>query len=145
MAGEFGTTASVGFRHVIEDGLALLKEENLPDARRKFVLERLGRLLQEAARGREMIAKEALFVGSSSRSAYESYSLLERYLHSSMWEKRLEASEQAIEELAGGSQVRQEAKRSAIELLEELLASLSREGSAGLPPVPEDLDFSRES
>jgi len=144
MARELATVGSVGFRHVVEDGLTLLKERRLPPARREYVLDELVRLLSDAARGKEIMAEQTLFVGARDRNAYESYSLLDRYLRDESWKSRLEASQGALRRLAEGASASGEERSAAMDLLEELLASLERDASSGLPLMPEDLDFSRQ-
>jgi hypothetical protein len=143
MAGELGTVASVGFRHVVEDGLSLLKDRRLPAGRREYVLDQLSKLLNDAARGQQIVANQALFVGSRDRDAYESYSLLDRHLRNEEWEGRLKASQEALRRLLEGSAAPREARSAAIDLLKELLTSLERDASGGLASVPEDLDLSR--
>ena len=103
MASELATAASVGFRHVVEDGLSLLREQRLPAARQEYVLSKLVRLLSDAARGQEIMAEQALFVGAKEREASESYSLLDRYLQNEDWTTRLAVSRDALRRLKEGA------------------------------------------
>ncbi len=144
MTSELGTVASVGFRHVVEDGLSLLRDQRLSKARREYVLEELMKLLTDAARGQEIMAEQTLFVGAKDRDAYDSYSLLARYLRDETWKDRLDASREALRRLAAGSAAPNSERSAAIGLLKELLASLERDASSGLPLMPEHLDFSRQ-
>ena len=138
--------ASVGFRHVIEDGLCVLTEKHLPEDRKKFVLDDLAKLFREAKKGSELVQNKALFIRSDQQSAYERFSLLERYWNTSEkdeWIKMLEASENAFQNLKANDPVPNEVRRITKQFLSELLASLNRESNTGIPYVPEDVEFTR--
>jgi ribosomal protein L29 len=143
---EQNATTSVGFRHVVEDGLALLRDENLAQDRRKYVLDDLVALLAEAHRGDEIIRQETLFAGSEIKRAMESFSLLNRYLRTRYDEElasKLQESKEALENLRSNTRVSKAARSTAIEVLEALLSGMKREGGTGIPTVPEEISLIR--
>jgi hypothetical protein len=144
MAGDLASMAGVGFRHVVEEGLSLLKGEQLPAERRDYVLARLSTLLHEAVMGSQIVDREALFIGSQERDAYESFSLLERHLrHHRGWREMLQRTEDALNALKRSGDAPVQVRSTAVELLEELRGSLRREGIGGIRSLPEEIEFRR--
>lgn len=143
---EPNVATSVGFRHVVEDGLAILHNEDLAQDRREYVLGDLTALLEEAHKGVELIQKEALFAGSEFKRAMESFSLLNRYLRARYNDDlalKLEASKQALEGLRANTAIPEAVRSTAIEVLTELLSGMRREGGTGIPAVPEEISLVR--
>jgi hypothetical protein len=144
MAGDLTAIADGGFRHVVEEGLSLLKGQQLPSERRDYVLERLTTLLREAAVGSQVVARGALFIGSKERDAYESFSLLERHLgHRPGWRELLKRTEEALEALKSAPTAPTQIDPAASQLLEELRGSLRRAGVGGIRSLPEEIEFRR--
>lgn len=144
MASDLAAIAGVGFRHVVEEGLSLLKGRDLPPERRDYVLERLGALLKGAVAGSQIVDREALFIGSRERDAYESFSLLERHLqHRQDWRQMLQSAEDALNALQRAHRPSEDVNSTAVELLEELRQSLRREGVGGIRSLPEEIEFRR--
>jgi len=71
---------TVGLKHVIEDGLAILAGHPLNDKRREFVIRDLRDLLHQAIRGSHIASQSTLFLGESDREAFGSFTLIDRYL-----------------------------------------------------------------
>ena len=136
MATVMSSATSVAFRHVIEDGLSILSAKQLEPVRRKYVLEDLASLMKEADRGFELAKRNHLLVSSGDRSAYESFSFLDRYLsnrYDDQLRNALQKAQAAFDQLCKNHQVPQETQDVTVRLLEELLSSIKREGSTGIP------------
>lgn len=142
MASESSLVGNIGFRHVIEDGLSVLRNGDLDPKRRKYVLEDLTRLMQEARKGSDLAKHVSLFVRSDEISAFETFSLLDRYLkhgHDVHWREKLPGAEKTFTQLALNAEVSPEARTAAIALLTELLAGVKRRNSIGIPEQPEEI------
>lgn len=142
MASETALIAGVGFRHVIEDGLAVLSREHLDPGRRKYVVDDITNLLRDASRGLELVNRSTLFVNSDERSAVDAFSLLNRYLghgHGQDWGKQLPAAEKAFDELQKNSEPSDDIRAAAADLLQELLIRVQRQSWTGIPEQPEDI------
>lgn len=123
-------SAGVGFRHVIEDGLSILSNRNIDPGRREYVLTELASLMRKASKASKLIGDTALFVGSDEKNAYESYSLLGRYLskkHEEDFHTLLATGETAFERLQSNQNIDEDTRSAAVTLLEDLLSSLERE------------------
>lgn len=143
MATVMSSTSSVAFRHVIEDGLSILSAKQLEPTRRKYVLEDLASLMREASRGFELANRNHLLVSSDERNAYESFSFLDRYLSNRyddhLIRNVLQKAQATFDQLCNNNQVSQETQDLTVKLLEELLSSVKREGSRGIPSEPEEI------
>ncbi len=133
--------ATIAFRHMVEDGLTVLSEKQIEPSRRQFVLKGLRELMQEATRGSELVNKQNLLVSSVDRNAYESYSFIERHLRNHFNEETIKVALGALEVLSANSVVSDEARTATVGLLEELLASVSRDGNISIQVEPEEIRF----
>ena|SRR5713226_3536800 len=147
MTTEIGLANSVGFRHVIEDGLSIIRGGQIDAGRRAFVLQDLKQLVTDAKRGSNLVQTGVLFVSPSERSAYASYSLLDRYLsdkYADRWKEMLDAAEVSFEEFRRqDAHVTESARNAAETLLREMLSNLHRDPRPSMPLEPEAL-FSTE-
>lgn len=142
MANEFDLVASVGFRHVIEDGISILSNDGLDSERRKYVLDDLTNLLHKAMKGSDLVSRSSLFVRSDERSAFEAFSLLNRYLgygYDPDWREKLPAAERAFDQLKKNADVSPEERTTAIALLRELLVRIKRQSGMEIPEQPEEI------
>lgn len=142
MVNESSLVASVGFRHIIEDGISILSDGNLDSERRKYVLEDLTSLLHEAMKGSDLVSRSSLFVRSDERSAFEAFSLLNRYLehgYDPSWREKLPATERAFDHLKKNVGVSPEERTTAIALLRELLVRIKRQSGMEIPEQPEEI------
>ena len=131
--------ANVAFRHVIEDGLSILSLKNLEQARSEYVLTVLRELINEAAKGSELVRRHSLVVSSDDRNAYESFSFIERHLGHQYNEQLIQAAKTALDQLAKKATPSKESHAAADTLLQQLLSSISREGNSGIPSEPEKI------
>lgn len=131
-------TSTVGIRHVIEDSLAALTDRELDASRRNYVLSDLVDLLTRALKGSELVAKTALFVRSDDRSAFEAFSFLDRYL-GQVESPALRQSLQALDAVRRGERVSNEQRQGTEVFLRQLLATLKRRDTSGIPDGPESL------
>ncbi len=135
-------TNGLGFRHLIEDGIAILRDRPVEADRRKYVLDDLSELMVRAKRGSDLVRDHVLFVASADRSAVESFSVVDRFLEdaeSDYWKSILAQSEEALQQLRSGDVPRAEAREAAIGLLQKILSGLRREPKPGVSVQPEEL------
>ena len=144
MPGQPNWINGLGFRHLIEDGVAILQNRPIDADRRKYVLDDLSDLVLTAKRGSDLVRNNALFVASADRNAVESFSLLDRFLdeaETDQWKVILEQTEQALKQLQRGAVPTQESREAAIVLLKQILSGLIREPKPGVSSQPEEIRF----
>ena len=139
---EISLNTGLGLRHVIEDGLAILKGNTFAPARRAYVLDDLLDLFSKVVRGHELVQTPALFTGSADRGAFEAFSLLDRFLPTAdnlPVKEALRLSADAFAQIKCGQAIPAEQRDTLSEFLRQILASLERQDSAGLKNEPEQI------
>ena len=133
--------SAVGLRHVIEDGISILAGRNIAEKRKQYVLDDLQGLFGEVVRGSELVHSNSLFIGQDDRRAFEAYSLFDRYLPDQDTEltEKLRAVAAAFGEIKSGQSITDLEAIRLTAFLRAILASLSRQDSAGLPNEPEQV------
>lgn len=122
---EADSLSSVGFRHVVEDGLAILAGQLIQEKRRDFVLHDLATVINEANNFSKPAGGNAWFSSIRNHEALELYTLLDRRLRDSnkTWQEALETSARVLQQLAGGDSKLDEIQKQATTwFLNELLA-----------------------
>jgi hypothetical protein len=135
-------TNGVGFRHLIEDGVAILQNRPVDPNRRQYVLGDLSDLVLRARRGSDLVRNNALFVASGDSTAVESFSMLDRFLdeaESDHWKAILEQTQEALAQLQGGNLPPDQLRDAAVKLLGRILSGLTREPKPGIPSQPEEI------
>jgi hypothetical protein len=126
---------TVGLKHVIEDGVAVLSGQELAADRRDFVMRDLQTLLNQAIRGSCIASKATLFLGEDDKQAFGSFALIDRYLGAGQvgtWLNRAPNALKVIEQIQR-SQVPDEAQKTiALEILTALLTQIITEPSFDL-------------
>jgi hypothetical protein len=146
MSAQPNRTNGLGFRHLIEDGVAILQNRPLDPNRRQYVLEDLSGLLMRARRGSDLVRNNALFVASADRTAVESFSVLDRFLdeaESDNWKPILEQTQEALTQLQDGNVPQDQLRDAAIKLFGRILSGLTREPRPGIPSQPEEIRIGR--
>lgn len=127
--------ASVGFRHVVEDGLAILEGRQVPAARQQFVLEDLARIAQEAG---QVSAAPSASLFRADREAHLLFSLLIRSAPPGVaMAEWLNRASRAFQGLIGQGAVSQEERDAARLFLQEVLGSIR---ALRVPPTHGDRD-----
>jgi hypothetical protein len=142
MPAQTNWTNGLGFRHLIEDGVAILQDRPVNPDRRQYVLDDLSGLVLRAKRGSDLVRNNALFVASSDRGAVESFSVLDRFLdeaENDHWKTVLEQAEEALNQLKVGNVPQEQLREAAIVLLRRILSGLTREPKPGIPSQPEEI------
>jgi hypothetical protein len=139
----FGTNG-LGFRHLIEDGLAILDGRPINPDRRAYVVKDLSQLVLQAKRGSDLVRSNALSVASDDRNAFESYSILDRYWDRSreeQWTQVLAKAGEAFDCLQKGvvRDLREDQRNAAANLLRTVLSGLIKEPKPGVSSQPEEL------
>jgi hypothetical protein len=135
-------TSGLGFRHLVEDGIAVLQDQPVGSDRRKYVLDDLSELIGRANRGSDLFRNHALFVASGDRGAVESFSLVDRFLggaESDYWKSILSQAQEALHQLRNGDVPKAEARDAAVSLLKKILSGLIREPKPGVSNRPEEI------
>ena len=139
---QFNLSASIGFRHVIEDGIRILaKRDGIDVARKKFVVDDLVGLLSQATRGSEVANQNSLLISTGDKTAVETYSFLDRFLSrdDKQLQEKLRKAQAAFKVIADNAEPSAENQTTALELLNELLASIERRGASEIPEQPENV------
>lgn len=145
MMSETNLAAEVGFRHVIEDALSVLSnQDDIDHDRRSYVLEDLTSLLRDAIKGADLVNSNLLFVKSDERNAFDTFSLLDRYFGHGTdpdWRDKLPDAEAAFTQLRQNAEVSEKARATAIALLGELLTTIKRQSGMFIPEHPEEIEI----
>jgi hypothetical protein len=139
---EITLNTGLGLRHVIEDGIAILRGTAFAPARRAYVLDDLLDLFSKVIRGHELVQSPALFTGSAERGAFEAFSLLDRFLPNAndlSVQESLRLSANAFAQIKNGKTIPPEQRDNLSEFLRQILARLERQDSAGLRNEPEQI------
>lgn len=128
MYAETESLNSVGFRHVVEDALAVLKGQALSQDRKHYVLSDLSKIISDAKVCSDSARVNTWYSAKSNRDAYELFSLLRHDigLEGQPWQEWLDSASVVLNKLAFDEQDLDISQRNnASQLLEELLACLS--------------------
>lgn len=137
-------TGSVALRHIVEDAIAILEAKHLPEERKQYVLSELIQLTEGASRGSTLLRDGTLFVTQDDRAAYESYSLLDRYLNHSLnqqWREGLQTTLNSLSMILSGQAPPTEAIYPVLDLFRQLLRGLERESASELNLIPNDFEL----
>jgi hypothetical protein len=121
--------AEIGFRHIVEDALAIVAGQPVDNDRRSYVLGDLIRLFRDAGRGSQIASHRTFFVGSDDKSAFDDFERLDRYLrhrYQSKLGRLLEDVSRTLDGLQKGAAVPDDARQTSQELLRELLDGMVR-------------------
>jgi hypothetical protein len=132
----------IGFRHLVEDALAILGDQPIDPNRRAYVLSDLIRLFRDASRGSQIASRRTFFVGSEDKSAFEDFERLDRYLrprYQDTWGQLLDDVSGALDGLQRETPVSVDARQKSQELLQELLESIARKHAYETAPAPREI------
>jgi len=95
---------SVGFRHVLEDGLAILGGKTLERDRQEFVLRDLAGVISEAKRCSDLVQGQSWFLANANQEAFELFALIERLTSGEdrPWTNLLDSAATTLQALAAG-------------------------------------------
>lgn len=139
MNAELEPTFEIGLRHVLEDGLVLMREQQLADDRRQIVLKGLTKIFSGATRGSDITEANRLFARASDRPAVEAFALIFRYLHRVYGQElnaRITETRNVLTQLRDGYQTDDQSLAQARDVIEKLLSALRRESA--LKPLPQE-------
>jgi hypothetical protein len=139
---DLSSFADIGFRHIVEDALAILGNQPIDPDRRAYVLGDLVRLFRDASRGSKIASHRTFFVDSDDKSAYEDFERLDRYLrhrYKDTWGQLLDDVSGALDRLQKEVPVSADAKQKSQELLQELLKSIARKHAYETAPAPREI------
>ena len=139
---ERNLTMGIGFRHVIEDALAILKNEEVDQNRRDFVLQDVDGLLREAIKGLDLERRDSLFVGSANRNAFDTLQFFDHYLSTAgqeEWKDQLPEVQATFNNLLVGNAVEEVQKATSIGIFELLLQRSKWQDFIGVPLHPEEI------
>lgn len=132
----------IGFRHVVEDAIAILNNDEIEATRRKYVLDDLSELLQKAMKGLDLDSQESFFVGSENRNAFDTFQFFNQYLGTTDqdgWRKQLPVAMRAFEQLKEGEALESGEKEATVLLFSSLLHESRTQNNLGVPQEPQDI------
>lgn len=132
-----------GLWSVLENGVAVLKGEEMEDGHRALVLECLVSIFSEADRGASVVAGQNLLVMSGDTAAIEQFSLFFDYLAGPLGDDlpaRLNEGHALLKGMAAGQVAAPELRVRTREMLEALLGQLQK--AAQLEPLVPMREFS---
>jgi len=124
--------ASVGLRHVLEDGVAILDGRSLGASRAEFVIRDLASLLEQASKGGQFTKARRLFAPAADASAFEAFGLVFRYLRDAYGDDlnaKLENASLALRRLSSSENLSPPERQAARDFLGQMLESLNRDVS----------------
>ena len=134
----------LGLRHVLEGGLAVIRNEQLDDGRRRVILDRLIDILSEAERGSQAVQARNLLFATEQRSAFERFSLFFRYLNApfgTTLPNRLSDARDVFGELRDRGASDNVRLQRAGELIEALLGAIKRDAALMRLEAPRRIQF----
>ena len=123
---------TVGLKHVIEDGVAVLSGQQLAADRRDFVMRDLKTLINQAIRGSRIASKATLFLGEDDKQAFGSFALIDRYLGAGQvdtWVNQAPNALEVIDKIQRAQVPDERQKKIALEILTALLTQIVTEPS----------------
>lgn len=138
MSVQLAPSKDLGLQHVLENGLALIRQKPFVEARRNQVLDCLIEIFNEADRGSQALQAQNLLFAVKERPAFERFTLFFRYLQDTFGPhlpSRLSEAASVLTELRNGHVNDDKRRARAAELIESLLAAMQRENDL-LPLVP---------
>ena|SRR5712671_3599980 len=139
---DLSSFADIGFRHIMEDALAILGNQQIDPNRRAYVLGDLVRLFRDASRGSQIASHRKFFVGSDDKSAFEDFERLDRYLrhrYQNTWGQLLDDVSGALDGLQKGVPVSEDARQKSQEVLQELVKGIARKHAYETAPAPREI------
>ena len=134
----------LGLRHVMEAGLAVIRNEQIDEVRRAEILDRLIEIFSEAERGSQAVESENLLFATEQRSDFERFSLFFSYLDMQFGANlatRLAETKEALGELRNHD-ARDEARlQQAGDLIENLIAAIKRDATLAPLEPPRTFQF----
>lgn len=130
MSFQLASSKDLGLQHVLENGLALIRDEPIDEERRTQVLESLIKIFSEANRGSQVIQAQNLLFAASDRPAFERFTLFFRYLKDPFGNDlpaRLLEAAIVLTKLRDGCLDDEDQRARVGELIESLLAAMERE------------------
>lgn len=135
----------LGLRHVLEAGLAVVRNEQIDETRRGEVLDRLIEIFSQAERGSQAVEAENLLFATEQRSDFERFSLFFSYLDDLFGADlptRLTETKEALGELRNHDALDEARLRQAEELIENLIAAIKRDAALAPLEPPRTFQFS---
>ena len=132
MSLQFAPAEDLSLQHVLENGLAVLRNERLAQGRRARTLESLARIFAEAGAGSQALHAQNLLFGVEQRPALERFTLFFKYLDRYFGESlpgRLEEASAVLAKLQKHRAPDSASVARTRELIERLLSSFGEERS----------------
>ena len=140
---DLGSLGGIGFRHMLQDGLAIVRDQaSFPTERRRYVLSDLADLFEDAQKGSDVFQREEYYFDPLESIAVRSFAFIERHL--SFHERPTLSGDLAtvcrvLRAINAGESAQPSDRKIAESVLQEVLAKVNLSGGVGLPEEPEDL------
>ena len=142
---ELESLSGIGFRHMLEDGLAIVTgDAKLSDDRRQYILRDLAGLFDEARRGSDVFQRGDYHFDPTESTVLRSFAFVERHLSQeepTSLSPNLATASKVLHAIMDSEPVEQAERQVAGEILRDMLMNVELRGGGGLPEEPEDLDW----
>lgn len=135
-------STGIGFRHILEDGVAILAENwSFDDQRRDYVLNDLAALFDDARKGSELYERDMYVFDPRTSAAVRSCAFIERHLSREQTQLTgdLTIVSAVLQAIVAHQSVEQSDRSVARSILQEILENLELSGGDGLPEEPADI------
>lgn len=135
-------STGIGFRHILEDGLAVLAEKpSFDDQRRDYVLKDLAALFDDARKGSELYERDVYIFDPKTSAVVRSCAFIERHLSREQTQLTgdLAIVSAVLQAIVAEKSIKESDRDVARSVLQEILENLELSGGVGLPEEPENL------
>jgi hypothetical protein len=132
MSLQLAPAEDLSLHHVLENGLAVLRSEDIAPRRRSRVLESLTRIFAEAGTVSQALHAQNLLFAIEQRPALDRFTLFFRYLHRDFGDNlvdRIQEASQVLDELKNREVPETDSLARTQDLIERLLSALNEERS----------------
>lgn len=138
-------TTDLALQHVLQSGLAVVRNQPLAGERRTQVLRALVEIFSDADRGSQAVGAHNLLISVEEPPAFERFVLFFRYLHQSLGNDlpaRLSEATAVFSGIENNADQAADAKARVAALIEGVLAAISRENALAPLAAPKDVQLS---
>lgn len=134
---------SIGFRHILEDALSIVrKRDGISAERKQYVLADLANLFDQARHGSEVVERLNFYFDPAESTAVQSFVLIEHHLpesEGSTLTGNLATVSKTLNAIITEQDVEAEDRDTAEKILVKMLTNVRLSGGVGLPQEPESL------
>lgn len=122
----------LALQHILQNGLAVVRDEPLEETRRTSVLRALVQIFKDANRGSETLGARNLLLAVEEPPAFERFVLFFRYLNDSIGQdlpSRLSEATTVLTAIENKANLNADAKKRVADLIQDLLSAIARDSA----------------